>query len=132
MEDLSAYLKENPDNGPEFSAPTGVERAEDGTLRTKVFYCDPYQSNQKASCENNHRFIRMILPKGTSMNGLTQDDADLMMSHINSYARKALGGQTPVEVFSRQHKGINGLLEKLGAKVVQANDINPAPSLPER
>jgi IS30 family transposase len=121
-----------PDNGQEFSAPTGIERAGDGTLRTRVFYCDPYQSNQKASCENNHRFIRMILPKGTSMNNLTQDDVNLMMSHINSYARKALGGQTPAEVFSRQHKGIKGLLEKLGIKTICANDINLTPMLLKR
>jgi IS30 family transposase len=84
-----------PDNGQEFSAPTGIEKGADGRLRTRVFYCDPYNSNQKASCENNHRFIRMVLPKGTSMTGLTQDDVNLMMNHINSYARKALGGQSP-------------------------------------
>jgi IS30 family transposase len=116
-----------PDNGQEFSAPTGIERDKDGVLRTRVFYCDPYQSNQKASCEINHRLIRMILPKGTSMNGLAQDDVNLMMSHINSYARKALGGQSPSEVFSRQHRNIKGLLEKLGVKVISANDINLTP-----
>jgi IS30 family transposase len=121
-----------PDNGQEFSAPTGIERAEDGTLRKRVFYCDPYQSNQKASCENNHRFIRMVLPKGTSMNGLTQADVNLMMSHINSYARKALGGQTPAEVFSRQHGNIKGLLEKLGIGHINANDINLTPKLLKR
>jgi IS30 family transposase len=121
-----------PDNGQEFSAPTGIERDRDGALRTRVFYCDPYQSNQKASCENNHRLIRMILPKGTSMNGLAQTDVNLMMSHINSYARKALGGQTPTEVFSRQHGNIKGLPEKLGIKTICANDINLTPRLLRR
>jgi IS30 family transposase len=94
-----------------------------------VFYCDPYQSNQKAACENNHRLIRMVLPKGMSMNGLTQDDVNLMMSHINSYARKVLGGQTPVEVFLRQHKKIKGLLEKLGLRIINAKDIFLKPRL---
>jgi IS30 family transposase len=117
------------DNGPEFTAPTDIETDENGVIRTKVFYCDPYRSNQKASCENNHRFIRMVLPKGTSMNGLTQDGVDLMMSHINSYARNALGGQTPTEVFLRQHKTIDGLLKKLGARIIHPNDITLKPRL---
>jgi IS30 family transposase len=117
------------DNGPEFTAPTDIETDRDGGIRTRVFYCDPYQSNQKASCENNHRLIRMALPKGTSMNSLTQDGVDLMMSHINSYARKILGGQTPAEVFLRQHRNIAGLLKKLGIRIIPANDITLKPRL---
>jgi IS30 family transposase len=117
------------DNGAEFTAPTDIETGGDGNVRTRVFYCDPYQSNQKAGCENAHRLIRMVLPKGTSMNGLTQDDVNLMMSHINSYARKVLGGQTPTEVFLRQHKKIKNLLEKLGLRIVNPKDILLKPRL---
>jgi IS30 family transposase len=117
------------DNGPEFTAPTDIETDEDGNVRTRVFYCDPCQSNQKAACENNHRLIRMVLPKGTSMNNLTQGDVSLMMSHINSYARKALGGQTPIEVFLRQHKNIKRLLEKLGLRIIMAKDVTLKPKL---
>jgi IS30 family transposase len=117
------------DNGPEFTAPTDIETDCDGNTRTRVFYCDPYQSNQKAACENNHRLIRMVLPKGTSMNNLTQDDVNSMMSHINSYARKVLGGQTPIEVFLRQHKKIKGLLEKLGLRIIPAKDVILKPRL---
>jgi IS30 family transposase len=120
------------DNGPEFSAPSGIETGDDGVMRTRVFYCDPYRSNQKSRCETNHRFIRMILPKGVSMNNLTRHDVDLMMSHINSYARESLGGQTPVEVFARQHEKIEGLLEKLGIRIIPANDIILKPSLINR
>jgi hypothetical protein len=71
----------------------------------------------------------MVLPKGVSMNSLSQDDVNLMMSHINSYARSVLGGQTPVEVFLRQHKNIEGLLEKLGIRIISANDVTLKPSL---
>jgi IS30 family transposase len=117
------------DNGSEFSNPSAIESDEDGVIRTMVFYCDPYQSNQKSLCENNHRLIRNVIPKGTTMNGLTQDDVNLMMSHINSYARKALGGQTPTELFLRQHKQINGLLEKLGISIIQHNNITLTPKL---
>jgi IS30 family transposase len=117
------------DNGPEFTAPTDIETDGDGNIRTRLFYCDPYRSNQKAGCENGHRLIRMVLPKGTSMNTLTQDDVNLMMSHINSYARKVLGGQTPIEVFLRQHKKIKGVLEKLGLRIIDAKDITLKPRL---
>jgi IS30 family transposase len=117
------------DNGPEFTAPSAIETGVGGVIRTMVFYCDPYQSNQKSACENNHRFIRMILPKGVSMNNLTQDDIDLMMSHINSYSRQALGGQAPVALFARQHEQIEGLLEKLGIRIIPNNDVVLKPSL---
>jgi IS30 family transposase len=117
------------DNGPEFTAPSDIEMDGNGKIRTRVFYCDPYQSNQKAGCENNHRLIRMVLPKGISMNDLDQDDVNLMMSHINSYARKALGGQMPAEVFLRQHKKIKGLLEKLGLRIIPHKDILLKPRL---
>jgi catechol 2,3-dioxygenase len=120
------------DNGPEFTAPTDIETYNGGAIRTRVFYCDPYQSNQKAACENNHRLIRMILPKGASMNHLTQGDVNLMMSHINSYARKVLGGQTPAEVFLRQHSKIKGLLEKLGLRTITTKDITKSKSLRPR
>ena len=38
-----------------------------GQIFTQVFYCDPNMSQQKGSCENNHEFIRRIIPKGRSM-----------------------------------------------------------------
>jgi hypothetical protein len=71
----------------------------------------------------------MICPKKTSFDGLTQDDVDLMMNHINSYARKALGGQTPIEVFTRQFANIEGLHEKLGIRTIDNKDITLKPSL---
>jgi IS30 family transposase len=117
------------DNGPEFTAPTGIENDYAGRARTRLFYCDPYQSNQKAGCENNHRLIRMVIPKGTSMNALDQDDVNLMMSHINSYTRKVLGGQTPVDVFLRQHEKIKDLLKKLGLRIIPAKDVTLKPRL---
>jgi IS30 family transposase len=117
------------DNGPEFSAPSRIEADKDGVMRTRLFYCDPYQSNQKAGCESNHRFIRMICPKGTSLDNLTQQDVDLMMNHINSYTRKALGGQTPIEVFTRQFANVNNLHEKLGIRTILPQDITLKPSL---
>ena len=43
------------DRGTEFSDADGLEKDNDGSTRTHVFYCDPMQSCQKGSLENNHK-----------------------------------------------------------------------------
>lgn len=85
------------DNGKEFQLPDEMEYY-DEEHRMHLFYCDPGKSYQKAEIENNHTFIRRILPKGSSFDDLTQDDIDLMMNHINSTPREELNGNTPYEL----------------------------------
>ena len=86
------------DNGPEFKNPFAIEKTPDGKHRTYVFYCDPYVSNQKARLEKNHEYIRYVIPKGQSMHKYSQDDINLMTSHINSTARDSLNGATPFDL----------------------------------
>lgn len=86
------------DNGSEFKNPWDIEKTVDGKTRTQVFYCDPYISNQKARIEKNHEYIRYIIPKGRSMYRYTQEDINLMASHINSTARDSLNGATPFDL----------------------------------
>lgn len=86
------------DNGSEFKNPYDIEKTADGKHRTYVFYCDPYVSNQKGKLEKNHEFIRYIIPKGHSMHRYTQEDINLMTSHINSLARDSLNGATPFDL----------------------------------
>ena len=86
------------DNGPEFKDPWSIEKKDSGTYRTRVFYCDPYVSNQKARLEKNHEYIRYVIPKGKSMYRYSQDDINLMASHINSTARDSLNGATPYDL----------------------------------
>lgn len=115
------------DNGSEFSNPKALEIDPDGNFRTRVFYCDPRATNQKARIERNHEFIRMILPKGTSFDRLVQTDIDLMMSHINSYSRPVLGDKTPFDLFSYVYG--TDLLEALGLRWIAPNDILLKPRL---
>ncbi|MDR1370960.1 MAG: IS30 family transposase [Dysgonamonadaceae bacterium] len=68
------------DNGSEFSDPQSIEMDAENNLRTRVFYCDPAAPYQKGAAENNHEFIRRILPKGTSLDELTQEQIDLAMN----------------------------------------------------
>lgn len=86
------------DNGSEFKNPWDIEKNESGTTRTKVFYCDPYVSNQKGRLEKNHEYIRYVIPKGRSMYNYTQEDMSLLASHINSTARDSLNGATPFDL----------------------------------
>lgn len=86
------------DNGSEFKNPWDIEKNEAGTHRTYVFYCDPYVSNQKARLEKNHEYIRYVIPKGRSMYKYTQEDINLMASHINSTARDSLNGACPFDL----------------------------------
>ena len=115
------------DNGSEFSNPKALEVDEDGVIRTRIFYCDPYASFQKPNVELNHEFIRRILPKGTSFDSLTQADTDLMMSHINSYSRDKLNGKSPLDLFSLLYG--SDTLEKLGQIRIEANEILLKPLL---
>ena len=115
------------DNGSEFSDPASIEADQDGVIRTRLFYCDPSAPYQKGSAENNHEFIRRVIPKGTSMNELTQEKADLMMDHINSYKRENLAGKSPCEVFSFLFG--DDVLKLLGVKPISPNDIVLRPSL---
>ena len=88
------------DNGSEFSNPTAIEFAPDGSRRTRLFYCDPMSPYQKPRVEQNHSLIRRILPKGSSFDSLTQPDIDLILSHVNSAKRLALNGKSPFDAFS--------------------------------
>ena len=71
--------------------------------------------------------IRRVLPKGSSFDHLTQDDIDLMMSHINSYTRKKLNNRSPHQLFSAIHG--EDTLVKLHQKLIPANEINLTPLL---
>ena len=88
------------DNGSEFSNPKAIEFDEDGNRRTYMFYCHPSSPFEKGHCEVNHEFIRKIVPKGKALDSYTQKDINLMMSHINSYARPKLNDKTPFFVFT--------------------------------
>lgn len=116
------------DNGTEFSNPSEIEISKiTGEERTKVFYCEPRRSDQKGSCEVNHEFIRRILPKKTSFDNLTQEDINLMMSHINSYKRKKLNDCSPIQLFSLMYG--NDIANKLGIKEIKPNMINLSENL---
>lgn len=115
------------DNGIEFSLLDEIENDENGELITKVFFCDPYKSSQKGSCERNHEFIRYVLPKGVSFDNLNQKDVDLIFSNINSTPRNSLGFKTPFELFKTAF-GIE-VLRILNINEINKDDVHLKPEL---
>lgn len=83
------------DNGTEFSDPMSLEFNNEGIGRTRIFYCNPSAAYQKGSIEKNHEFIRYVIPKGTSLDELKQEQLDCMMNHINNYNRESLNWNSP-------------------------------------
>jgi len=109
------------DNGCEFSNPVAIEFSSDNSRRTHLFYCNPSSPFEKGSIENNHEFIRRILPKGSSFDGLEQSGIQLMLNHINSYKRKKLNNKSPYETFAFLHG--EEVLKRLGFEPVLPQDI---------
>jgi IS30 family transposase len=122
------------DNGSEFSNPAAIEFGaqvfgsnEENDRRTHLFYCNPSSPFEKGAIENNHEFIRRILPKGTSFDNLTQNNIQLMLNHVNSYRRKKLNNKSPYEMFAFLH-GEETLI-KLGAESIPSQKIVLKPEL---
>ena len=86
------------DRGAEFGDPDSLETGVTGIQRTNIYYCDPMRSGQKGGIEQAHTMLRMILPKRTTFEFLTQWDVNLITSHINSTPRESLNERTPYDV----------------------------------
>jgi IS30 family transposase len=120
------------DNGSEFKDPVSLEEpldTYDGFKRTRVFYCDPGKAYQKGGIEKNHELLRYVIPKGTSLEGYTQEDITLLINHINSYSRNERAPFTP---FDLMEKAYPDLIRKLGLKRIPPDDILLSPKLLKR
>ena len=116
------------DRGVEFEKYKLFEiNAETGELRSNIFYCDPQTPSQKPHVENNHNYVRDILPNGKSLKFLTQDDLNLIFSHINSTPRNVLGGKTPYEVFEFLYG--EDILKKLNIQKIKKDMVTLQPYL---
>jgi len=68
------------DRGSELGNPDALETGINAFQRSSIYYCDSMQSGQKGGLEQAHTMIRMVLPKGTSFEFLTQWDVNLTRS----------------------------------------------------
>ena len=107
------------DNGGEFARVDDIEMDVRG--ESKLFFCDPNRSDQKGRIEKNHTLIRDILPKGTSFDNLTQEDINLVCSHVNSVKRAALNGKSAYELFAFTYG--EEIPKLLGISKILAEDV---------
>ena len=107
------------DNGGEFARVDDIEMDVRG--ESKLFFCDPNRSDQKGRIEKNHTLIRDILPKGTYFDNLTQEDINLVCSHVNSVKRDALNGKSAYELFTFTYG--EEISKLLGISKIPAEDV---------
>ena len=75
-----------------FSKKTGEERC-------KLFFCNPYVSNQKPNVENMNKQIRLFFPKGKSIDKYSKEDIKTINNTIINKPLKSLDGNIPKEAF---------------------------------
>lgn len=115
------------DRDGEFGEPDSLENDRNGNPRIRIFYCDPMRSNQKGDIENVHTMLRMIIPKGTVLEGYTQWDIRKAVDHVNNAPRKNLDGRTPYELAMKTFGP--EMLEKLQLRYVSPDKVTLSPKL---
>ncbi len=90
------------DNGSENSEHDRLRRE----LKTPTYFCHPYSSWEKGTVENTNGRIRRYIPKGTSIDSLTDENIAWIEHQLNSTPRKCLKFQTPEEMMQKVLKVI--------------------------
>ena len=115
------------DNGSEFNNIGAFENDLEGSRESRLFFCEPYHSSEKPRVEKNHTLLRDILPQGTSFDDLSQDQVNLVMSHVNGVLRKGLHGKSSYQVFASLFSA--KLANVFGISFVEACDVVQSPTL---
>jgi IS30 family transposase len=90
------------DRDPRFADYKGIEFSKlDGAIRSNMFYCDAFRSNQKANVENMNKQLRKYFPKGLSIDSLTNEQVMAINEAINNSRVASLDGSSPKEAFIR-------------------------------
>ena len=80
------------DNGAEFKDPLTLETDPDTNEQViRIFFCHPRRSDEKASCERNHRELRRMVPQGISWKPYTPADIIYISNNVNNYYREQFG-----------------------------------------
>lgn len=75
------------------------------TLVMDVFFCHSYASWEKGTVENTNLRLRRFIPKGTSIDSVSQKQIKEIEIIMNSTPRKCLGYLTPYERMDQLIKG---------------------------
>lgn len=81
------------DRGPENSGYKTIKEK----LKVEIYACNPYHSWEKGGVENMNKRIRRFIPKGSSVEFITQQYLNILETKLNSTPRKVLNYLTPFE-----------------------------------
>ncbi|MBP5342406.1 hypothetical protein J6Y73_00535, partial [bacterium] len=90
------------DRDPIFNDFNSIEKScigNDEDIRCLMFYCDPYQSSQKPYVENINKQLRKYFPKGSSIDGFSEDEVKTINIILLERKVASLGGFSPKEAF---------------------------------
>jgi transposase, IS30 family len=90
------------DNGCEFHGFKHVE----AETNVRFYFATPHHSWERGTSENTNGLIRQYLPKGMSMQYISDEYLDFVQSRLNNRPRKILGMRTPWEVASDYSFGV--------------------------
>ena len=115
------------DNGGEFSCVNEIEKDCNGRTETKVFFCEPNAPYEKPHIEKNHTLFRDIVPSGSSFDDFSQQDVNLIFSHVNAVKRKQFHGKSAYDLFTFAYSP--ELASALGISFVQPSSVVQSPRL---
>ena len=115
------------DNGGEFSDVFAFENNASGLKESSLFFCDPNASYQKPHVENNHTLFRSIVPSGTSFDSFSQENVNLIFSHVNAVKRNKFHGKSPYDLFTFAYSP--AVANLLGISFVPSAEVIQTPKL---
>lgn len=87
------------DNGGEFRTYKELEKScRRRVKRMEVYYAHPYCSGERGSNENNNRLIRRFIPKGSSINNITEEFIQWIEDWMNNLPRPMFKYKTSLEM----------------------------------
>lgn len=79
-------------------------------LNIPIYFCNPYHSWEKGTVENTVGRIRRFLPKGKSLDTVSEKQIRSIELHLNNTPRKCLGFLTPCEKLGQLQINNSGAL----------------------
>lgn len=87
------------DNGVEFRGYEAIEKAKRRVgNRFSIYYAHPYCSGERGSNENNNRLIRRFIPKGTSIDNISNKEIKAIEDWMNNLPRPMFKFKTSLEM----------------------------------
>lgn len=84
------------DNGTEFHSYKALE----ARVPARFYFATPHHAWERGTNENTNGLIRQYLPKGASMDHITQEDCDRIADKLNRRPRKRYDWRTPEELYA--------------------------------